>query len=487
MKSLFVLMIVLAMSLASCATQDVATDFTDQPLSQAARASEPSTDLRSPFLPAPASSRESAGEKCSLGEPATSLLFWVTKGREWYLTPIDPTTGLALCNPNPMKFREVSFQTISPDRRTLAVIEYPEPMISNGQLKFIDLQTWQTISTSVQIEGWINAIAFNPSSTKLAISYNEVDDTEKISGYTILQVDVQQPSQLQQTEGRVLTRFLAYSALGDELVVYGAPFDQVTSSYLTPARISLYSSSDLSVIWESNIAGLSDGTFKDGTENQPTDYVQWHPAVAFDPARSRLYIAHADRDVFTWIDIRQRKLETVEVHPAQSWIERLLSASAGVAQAKVLRGTIKEGALSPDGSRLYVAGYIGDPVVDEKGNWQFNMQSLELQVIDTISGREIQRVSTQTSQVEAVPGQPLLLLRGWDMERSWTDILDSKTNRVVHHLPDQMVQIGRLINGSPVYLSLLQESHYTRIQILDPETLETRYDNRVYGYYIDLR
>jgi hypothetical protein len=101
--------------------------------------------------------------------------------------------------------------------------------------------------------------------------------------------------------------------------------------------------------------------------------VYWSPAVVFDPVRNRLHIVHADEDGLTTVDLQGRSAQSLEIRPALTWIEQLLSLTAGVAEAKYWpEGGYRSGVLLSDGRQIYTVGRTMDRFEEANGEWTMN-------------------------------------------------------------------------------------------------------------------
>jgi hypothetical protein len=204
-------------------------------------------------------------------------------------------------------------------------------------------------------------------------------------------------------------------------------------------------------MWETELKGVLEGIIRTGEAEQaqvePDQLTQWQPALALSPDREKLYIVHADADRLTTVDLAAQRASTIEIRPSLSWLERLLRLTSTVAQAKVLNGTTKQAVLSPDGARLYVSGFTGQPKKDPQGNWSFDMLPFGLQVIDTADGGEIARMKIEASAIDLSFDGNTIFLRGWRDDKVWTDMLDANSLETTDHLDGQMLFPAQTLAG----------------------------------------
>ena len=115
----------------------------------------------------------------------TSLLVTEWKGQPQgnLLYPLDPARGSALPGYALIPLGGSYFHALSPDRRTLAIVSFPNESPSyatNGSLLLIDLPTWKTRQFETELNGWVDALVFSPKSGKL-VEFLSVLKFHKIS------------------------------------------------------------------------------------------------------------------------------------------------------------------------------------------------------------------------------------------------------------------------------------------------------------------
>jgi hypothetical protein len=140
-----------------------------------------------------------------------------------------------------------------------------------------------------------------------------------------------------------------------------------------------------------------------------------------------------------------------------------------VAEAKLMNGTIKQAALSPDGQRLYVVGYqseFTDEGLSETG--------LGLSVIETATGKLLTQVETDARRVNFLPESDRLLLEVWGQENyaelRWADDLSVAVGTRLNGY----LRRGRLLNGETLWLGEFNRPNETEFQVIDPLTFEVR-------------
>lgn len=445
------------------------------------------TATKRPATPVPLASIEHAmqleaqASDAPLGSSAL-LAAWDSRRNQHELRPIDLRQGLPLAGYEPIYLgRNYQYQ-FSPDEKTLAVVAYPsDTHMRDGVLHVIDVPAWRDVATPLKFGGWIGAMAFSPDGTHLAMAY--VDESAQVgsNGNRLLVIELATQAVSAQATPDFWPRVLAFSADGGSLIAYGTRSE--TGNGLNPtAHLALLDAADLSVEWDMPLTGIQDGQFQVKASDEPDAWVWWTPAVVLAHDRGSLYIVHADEDKLTTVDFARRVATSVEIAPARSWLEQLLSLGAGAAHAKVMDGTRKQATLSDDGSRLYVVGQNGQSTQDADGRWQFTQTPLDLRVVDVTSGLEIASAPTQAFEIGLSPdphrfgtraGDAQLYLRGYDsIGVPWTDVLDATSLEVVARLEGHYVIPARAADGQPILLSSDSHTGNTALAALDAQSLD---------------
>jgi hypothetical protein len=322
---------------------------------------------------------------------------------------------------------------------------------TNWRVRWIDLKVWKAVDTSVVLDGWPQGFDVNPQHTQVVITYARLseDAQQKMLGYNLAQVDVSGKGGMTKTELDIMPRLVAYVGDGKTILVYGATYDYDKETTSSRAKVRLYRASDLKMIWGTELKNVLEGIINTGETKQfdPIHMTQWQPALALSPDRDKLYIVHADADLLTTVYLAARHARTLEIQPHLSWLERLLRLTSSVAHAKVLNGTTKWAALSPDGTRLYVTGFTGQPQEGKQGSWQFDILPFGLQVIDTSDVSEIARMKSEASEISLSADGKILFLRGTTGNNSWTDMLDAASLDAIYHMDGQLLFPAQTLSG----------------------------------------
>jgi hypothetical protein len=403
------------------------------------------------------------------------------------LTLIDPQTSEEMAAFAPITIgRNYNF-LLAPDGNTLAFIGYQTDDFYNGKLHLIDLRNWQAVETDIAIPRFSTTMTFSPDSTRLAIAHQGLfaNSNGYPQGYKLTLIDVTSRTVITETEVAFEPTLLAFTPDGASLIAYGGQLAPQKVEDAEPAHAVMMNAADLSVTWEQLLPDVLQGNYiGEETAGGEIAMTGYHPAVVLSPDRMTLYIVHADDDRLTTVSFTERRMETVEVRPPQTFFDRLMALTAGVAHAKYYDGTDKQAVLSPDGSRLYVVGWTADTTVTEEGEYLFDSQSHGLKVIDTSDGTEITSLEIDAAGVAMAADGSQLYIYGWSGQSPYTDVYDPATLEKVKRLDGQLAFPGRTIDGRPLLLSntTLMNNNQTRLTVLDPLTLE-RVSTKAYSTY----
>lgn len=396
---------------------------------------------------------------------------------------VDPANGLEVPGYT-LKLKGVSAYAFTSDARVLGVIESLgqscEPYSGGSacwpkadRLHLVDLPDWQDRAVDIPGDGWSDRLAFSSDGARLALLLHGQSEE------TLLLYDALTGELLAQRALDFRPSHLAFTLEDTAIALYGQPESEDPGiTQPAPPRALLVEAANLATQWEQTLEGLTSGIWcKENCtgSHEMFQFSSWQPAVVFSPDRQRLYLVHADQDRLTIVDFASRQARTVEIQAGSAWLNRLLALTAGVAYAKGgIEGTIKDAAISPDGSHLYVVGRSMHPILDEQGFWQYNETSLGLQVVDVESGRLLEKRDIPAYTIQFTPGGMQLLLSGWKEpeSRQSSETLDARTLERNGFLQDWEAVATRRMDGQPVFLATRWGSSGSMLAFLDPGTLE---------------
>ncbi len=302
---------------------------------------------------------------------------------------------------------------------------------------------------STFVVGLYGSPFYSPDGTLLVLASGGSDGTLRV-------VDARSGEVKASAQTGFSIRNVKFTSDRKALMVYGPHL--VAEISVGAPRAALFDVSDLSVFWSVELKGIRHGIFpkKPGTMDiyQPGAAWNYEPGIAFAPNRDILYLVHGDEDKLTTVDFADRKVKTVDVRVQTSWLDQLLSLTAGVAYAKGMDGVIKEAVISPDGKFLYVVGST-ETVTQQanSSNWDVTDSPIGLQVIAPEDGTLVDKISTDASSVRLSPDGRQVFLTGWKNGISWTEIYDISSNSIIKHLDNVYLMPTRRIDGKPILVA----------------------------------
>ncbi len=433
----------------------------------------------------PSERTQSTPEFCREISSKAGLLLMKRKSspERYQIYPVDPLDGTQVCNFPLIEFNGYMSHALSAAGNTLAYFDAQSVKDPEGHLYFIDLESWKMKSTPVKISGWVHLMTFSPDGQDLAVVYADLSEgiSNPASHFTVLLVNVTAQEVFARTTIDFTPRLMSYAQDARSLVLYGASMDPDADPENTPPQVAVLDGQNLKQVWSRSLPEIKDGVFRIGDGNDPEDFTQWQPGIDFDPRRNILYLIQADKANLVRVQIDNQKIQTQSIKPVLTWWEKFLNKTAGTAKAKVLFGTIKQAVLSPDGTTLYVNGFSGHPIKDERGNWQFNSEPTGLHVINASTSEEIVHLETQASDLSLSGEGQKLFLYGWDGNRPWTDIVHANDLTILKHIEGYHVHQGNLLGGEPLLLGRHQGSAFTRFSFFDLNSYEQLSDWQVMG------
>ncbi|MFN8494689.1 MAG: hypothetical protein U0350_44215 [Caldilineaceae bacterium] len=406
---------------------------------------------------------------------ARSVLWQQCTDQQCELQLIDPATGQPLPAYPPFMLGNSPVIKHSPHRRTLAVIDYPNNQdLTGGRLKFIDLSTWQVITTTLTFDNVYDSFLFSPDGKRLVVYFPKYSWPP---GKELRVIDIAQRRLIADRELDFSPRQICFSLDGQWLLIYG--IDGSLEYTVNPqARVAILRSTDLQIVWQQILPGIRDGLFNPNPNISPHENPEhttlWEPAAVFAPDGTHLYLVHADENRLTTVDFAARTVQTVTITQAASWMERLLVLTAHPAKAKVFNGTTKQAAIAPDGKQLYVATL--EHIFKDN---TYTEIAQNVQVIDVTSGAEIAQIASHARAITVAPDGTRLYLAGWENDlarpdpNEWTEIFSTAPLQRVAKLQDRAIALGQRLDGTPILLStLIGQDGRWEAATFDPQSLQ---------------
>lgn len=420
-------------------------------------------------------------------ESSVPLYLWNEAQRQYEIHLVDPATGQDVPGYTPFivgkstDFSEPN--TLSTNGQKMAIVAAnSEYCYASGggtacmgradMLHLIDRPAWREVTATLPGKGWAGPISFSPDATRLALIYNEPKSS------AVMLFDTSTGNLVAQQGIAFQPSLMGYTQDGTTLMLYGQPSGSDPGiSKPDPPRVVLMDATILEIKWEQQLPSIASGYWcleKCDAPHGEQTFADWTPAVVLSPDGHKLYIVAADEEQLTTVDFDTRTVRNVEIQAAQSWFDRLLALTAGVAEAKGgVNGAFKAGVLSPDGTRLYMVGRTMKATRDANGNWQGTEASLGFQVIDVENGRKIASRDSEATWIKITRDGTYLLL-GSPGEGGWVvEVLDANSLQSVAGLTKWEVVATRRMDGQPIILASYQPSEsLTRLAMLDPRSFE---------------
>jgi hypothetical protein len=420
------------------------------------------------------------------GELTDSILgvLWKNNAEGHLLVPIDPNSGQALAKYEPISLGQSYSYAFSPDRRTLAMVGYVSNQHPNGgSLHLIDSGTWEDQVQELQLDAYVNAMAFSPDGEQLAIAYGNAESQ-------VLTLDVSKPfvkskTTVQETSLDFYVYSMKFNANGSGLMIYGSKSENpntVNQMSPDPPVVVLLDSANLSIEWKTNLEGVHHGIVpKDENSEEPVDVFQpgqamyLIPGLTFSPHGNILYVVHPSEDKLTSVDFDAQKVTTVAIKPQLSWFERLLSLGVIDAHAKVAEGTRKTAVISPDGQFLYVVGQRSELGETTGNETQVNNIPLGLQILRTKDGSQVAHYDTDAEELSISADGRYLYLRTWGVSPgiARTEIFDTSTDQIISRLEGMWLVPTHRLDGRPILGSSvwMNDKNIYHNSIVDPQDL----------------
>lgn len=413
---LLVALVVAAGSVGLWPASAVSPVSTGAPPVQSTAPDASSTPLASPgpllIRPAPAPPSE-AGGRAALPRQSHTL----------QLVPMDPDTGAELAGYPPIDVGQHYTLAVSPDGRWLAYSAAPVPDKA-GVLNLFDLRDWSTAAVS-NASVFVGGLTWNRGGDRIFV-YRYPEPGHSGHFDALLAIDARNGDVLARapfegdslsglgmtSDGSTLFGFTSHPPLLVNGVATGTGHDQ-------HGRVVLLDGTTLREREHLDLSEVVVGSREERTgPGGPPFRVYW-PGVAASPDARRYYVAHADADLVTVVDLVKLRARTFNPHRSGSVLERVLEGWLGRrAQAKTNEGVRKKAGVSPDGRWLYVLKtQIEDVRLDEGGvELEF---SDGLRVIDTRTMREVTHLRASVNDFHQSPdGRWLYLVTAGD---GWLD------------------------------------------------------------------
>jgi hypothetical protein len=399
---------------------------------------------------------------------ATSVLVQSCGINSCELNLFDTETGSVMEKFEPLALGRYATFGPSTDLTQLALIVYRDnSYLRNGQLSFVDLATWEVVTTTLTFNGAYNPPLFTTGNSRLLVLTQE---ESYLASDVVHLVDVASGTMLAEQALNFYPTSYQFTPDESGIMIFG------TKGTSGESYVALLDAESLEFVWEEKVEGLLNGTVMKEGSTDPMEGRWMQPASVFAKDSATLYVVHADQEQLTTVDFDAQSMSTQAITEQLSWIERLLMLTARTAYAKMANGVNKQAMISPDGTKLYVIGT--DYRIDEDS--QFVQTGLGLQVIDIASGVELAHIETEAQSLTLDPVSGRLYLHGWTTaagrpySTEWTEVLDATTLEQINILEERAVAVARRFDGMPLLLTTTTlENGKTELAVLDPQSFET--------------
>ncbi len=397
------------------------------------------------------------------------------------IVPVDLGSGQPAAGPT-IAVSAQSRYAFSNDRTRLAVVAG----MADCQglcLSVLRLSTLEK-TAPIQLLRWANInnqasqLMFDPQDQRIAVAYTD-NLKDKIA---IVDATQSPPAILQSASLEAAPREMAFSPDGKQILLVGQVYPGGTSSpQINPTvRAVLLDAQTLAVAWRQDLPEVKDGFYGSGDFSKPEENMVYQAGMAVDAGAERIYIAHADGERLTTVDFKARAVKTIEIHAAQSRLDRglawLLSLGATPVQAKAANNYFRSALLSADGQTLYVVGNDMLMVEQENNISSSVTQPFGLEAWEVGSGAKLLRLDTDASNIRPGPGGKILLSGSDPNASEWkpfSEIFDPATGQISVHADgtDAFTTLG--LDGEPLLVSETSTiGTKPRLSVLDENTLQ---------------
>jgi DNA-binding beta-propeller fold protein YncE len=165
-------------------------------------------------------------------------------------------------------------------------------------------------------------------------------------------------------------------------------------------------------------------------QEEPSQYVMYSPGLAWDADRKLLYIAHADDNKITVVDLLKGSVvQQAQIQARQPFLQWIADSLAPAAEAKGGPWLGVRLILSNDGKRLYVFRETTEMGITKP---------VDLRVIATDRMREISHLNDLLTDFALTPDGKSLLVVKAEVDKSYG--FDSMVNRDVYILDSETLQ-----------------------------------------------
>ena len=353
-------------------------------------------------------------------------------------------------------------RAVSPDGQTMAAIIWPSAANNRGGvLHLIDLASWTDRATGVTFDDYVAGLLFSPDGRALYWA----GGTRHDAAHGIPADLVLDRYDIASGNRRTVATFPAsftpgylptaarFIRSGARLALYGVPTDSNNLAEGAP-HLMLIDLIGGGIATDLRLDGVKAGQFRESQAGTSDPfYSLFSPGLAWDTARERLYIAHADGDAITVVDLADGTvIAQQEVRPRTSLAGRVAAWLMPRVAAKGGPSTDRWAVLSNDGARLFVIGQHAEPTQQPNGQWRETMTPTGLQVIETRDLREVAHLDVPANAMMLSPDGRRLILHTYRDDSSGAASGGGTRHQLTVVDPERLIELDQVAVGGALSL-----------------------------------
>jgi DNA-binding beta-propeller fold protein YncE len=314
------------------------------------------------------------------------------------LVPLDPRTAEELGRHEPFSAGQSFSAALSPDGRLLAASRAETQDGGTRKLEIFDLASWRALDLDQSLPKGVAIIGWHADGSRVYLM-EEIRDHRWLQNRTVYAVSPSDGAWEIAAEVKDWTWSLPILS-PDGATIYLPSYSSSQCCGIDVQGDPFIVATDLQTggtLGSVDLPRLVVGQRLEARVRSNPDYSvgRW-PGLAVAPDGNRLYIAHADEDRLTVVDLRRLVVErTVEISESRSALSRfgswLLGQFVSTAEAKGGLRYAKQALVSQDSRYLYVTGQAST-TCEEVPYFECGVEPVGLQVIDLGNMKLVRKV-----------------------------------------------------------------------------------------------
>jgi hypothetical protein len=338
------------------------------------------------------------------------------------------------------------------------------------RLHVIDMNSREATAFDLGQPAYVSTLTFSPDGSVVALA----QQTREGFGVSLRSVGGKEPDRA--ADLSFLPSILGYSVSGRELILLGDnPGEDPGMTEPGPLTVTALDAETLAILWEETLDVRHGGWCLEGCgdSHEQILFANWTPAIVRLPGTDRIVILHADSEKMTTIDAALRRIQTIDIVTAQSWLDRWMALGTMPAEAKGgSQGVYRQAVASQDGARVYAVGHEYQAWKNAEGMWEMSDASLGLQVIDPGTGRRLTTLETDAFRVALSEDGAWMLLPVGSALQPRTETFAIGDLHAGRTLEGWDIQTGQSLDGASVIVATSASTGVTRVARVDPNTLD---------------